>query len=635
MSLLSNLFGRKKGNTTSVKEHPSEKPRTYTHEEIYDIALQSIKTQYPSRYDHVTILSPGEFEDEHYTYYLAKTLYATQEGHILQFPYVSRVSSIYERVMNASGKRLAIGEVQDQLKSENVKVQKTECGFSKIDLEVDNDDISSLQDDYIIPESTKILRCDDCRGSGYQNCPDEECGGRHEYKCPRCNGRGETTCKTCKGDKKLTCPECRGKGEMACSSCNGEGISVCKECKGRGDIKCRKCSGQGKIRCSSCLGTGRNNNGGRCTRCFGSGYLTCENCSGRGTYICPTCRGKRSITCNRCGGNGKIVCRRCDGKAVLTCSDCRGEGVITCKYCRGDGIIICQTCLGDKEHYGMIECPECRTSGRIAQIGYIETKIERHKNKKSPEVRNKREHVSIEELLPENKDLQVIYKNINGKIYKTKDARALEIALRIDEENNLSKMLNNPQIIEQQLFYRDIYCISIKCQHIMTKEKFSITVADVLGNPIVLFPDYDKKQKLNTGLFEGLGYALGSLFKTKKHLHRMDCFCLYKLYLGLAQVDDVMDDNEKRLILDKLSDFDLLTPKQKNALREMLNSSSHYEPTIEDVRFSSEEKAEEALAALKKLSEVDGNASATEIEYIAIVDELIRQTKYKPAKQSK
>lgn len=634
MSLISNLFGKIRGNTSSAEEHPSDKPRIYTREEIYDIAIQSIKAQYPSRYDHVAILTPGEFEDEHYTYYQAKTRYATQEGYILRFPYVSRVSSIFERAMNASGKRLSIEEVRDQLKSNNVKAQKSECGFSTIDLEVDDDDIRILQDDYIIPENTKICRCDDCRGTGYQKCPDEECRGRHEYKCPRCNGRGEKTCETCNGDKKLTCSKCGGKGEVTCSSCKGEGTFECKECKGRGDIKCRKCSGQGKIRCSSCNGTGRNSSGGRCTRCFGSGYLTCENCSGKGTCICPTCRGKRSLKCDVCGGDGKVLCSRCDGRKVVTCSDCRGQGVITCTHCNGDGIIICQTCLGDKEHYGMIECPECRASGKIAQIGYIETKIERHSNKKSPEVRNKREHVSIEKLLPENKELQLIYKNINGKIYETKDARALEIALQIDEENNLSKMLDNPQIIEQQLFYRDIYCVSIKCQHIMTREKFSITVADIFGNPVVLFPDYDNKAKLSTGLFEGFGYALASLFKTKKHLHRMDCFCLYKLYIGLAQVDDVMDDNEKRLILDKLSDFDLLSPKQKNALREMLNSTTHYEPTIEDVRFSSSEKAQEALTALKNLSEVDGSASETEIQFISIVDNLMKQTTYKTAKHS-
>ena len=628
MGFLSNLFGIRKSDSASKEEQPSDKPHEYTRKEIYDLAVQSIKKQYPSRYDHVIVLSPGEFQDETYTYYESKTKIATQEGHVIWFPYVRNASSIIERALKADGKRIMMSEIRDQLRNDSLKVNKSGCRFDTINLQISEEDVKNIQEDFILTEQTKVCRCEDCRGTGYQRCPDEECRGRHEYKCPRCNGKGETTCKTCNGNKKLTCPDCKGKGELTCSNCKGEGTFVCRECKGRGDVKCKKCNGQGKVRCKACYGSGKNNSGGRCTSCYGSGYITCENCAGRGTYVCPTCKGRRTLTCTTCGGDGKVVCRKCGGRKEITCSNCGGNGVITCKHCYGDGVVICKTCLGDKEHYGMIECPECGASGKIGQIGYVETKIEQLSNKQSPEVRNKREHLNLEKVLNDNKDLQLIYKNINGKTYKTKDAKALEIALKIDEENCLSKSSDNPRIVRQELFYRDIYCVSINCQHILSKKQFCITVVDVFGNPVVLFPDYDSYKKLSTGLFEGLGYAIAGLVQTKKHKHRMDCFCTYKLVLGLAQADGVMDDNEKRLLIDKLTEFDLLTPRQKNSLWERLNSSTPYELNKEDVRFSSLEKATEVLSTLRKLSEIDGAATEPEINYINAVDSLIKSMKY-------
>ena len=80
------------------------------------------------------------------------------------------------------------------------------------------------------------------------------------YKCPNCKGTGYSTCPECKGSLKVICPTCKYSGKAGYIK-KEENYTVCPTCAqsryGRGFIVCTKCNEKGVVACSHCNSTGK------------------------------------------------------------------------------------------------------------------------------------------------------------------------------------------------------------------------------------------------------------------------------------------------------------------------------------------------------------------------------------------
>ncbi len=138
---------------------------------------------------------------------------------------------------------------------------------------------------FLILPSLKIVKCNECRGSGNH----QYCNGSASIDCSACRGRGISNCKgiKCVNGK---CAECAGRGDVQCTGCGGYRFD-----RGR-KLDCSRCRGGGRIKCQSCRGSGA------CPTCNGRGELSCTSCQGYGRKKCSCTNGK----CLKCEGYGEL-----------------------------------------------------------------------------------------------------------------------------------------------------------------------------------------------------------------------------------------------------------------------------------------------------------------------------------------
>ncbi|MBK6497201.1 MAG: hypothetical protein IPG00_03155 [Saprospiraceae bacterium] len=106
--------------------------------------------------------------------------------------------------------------------------------------------ITTSPSSFLILPSLKIVKCNECRGSGSH----QPCNGTSSIDCSACRGRGISNCKgiKCVNGK---CSECAGRGDLQCGRCGGGGSIIAS---GRKQT-CTSCRGGGRRRCLTCMGS--------------------------------------------------------------------------------------------------------------------------------------------------------------------------------------------------------------------------------------------------------------------------------------------------------------------------------------------------------------------------------------------
>ena len=333
-----------------------------------------LKEHYSSEYSKMIIEEDATIE--RIDYYYSELNYIKSERNIslLKFPLFDKIKDdfkLFEGGIPKFGEKAVIEYENylnefEELSGASINSISPEEIKNAFDFPFDLNDmeLSQKQRPYFIPKETYHEACNKCKGNQYISCSNNECSGKHTWRCKKCIGKGEVTCNKCSGD-----------GSNRCSSCNGKGKTQSGQLKnGKPQmVKCQKCIGAGKVACKTCSKSGK-------------------------------------VRCNNCTGTGKITC---------------------------------QICYADKERYGMIDCPECLTAGKTAQLMYVETIVEFLKSQQiiktgaNFEIKEEiiKNHVS------EHKDQKLVYKKLNTTAQDDTD----EICCKLIEkyEDNLGISKNN------------------------------------------------------------------------------------------------------------------------------------------------------------------------------------------------
>lgn len=567
------------------------------------ITIEQIKTilknLVPDQFDKIIISENQDFKRADYSYSKMNFQKVDREIEYIKFPLYDAIKDNFKEI---EGGEIFWGQ-KSTLKSDNIikilnqKFNLKANKLSKIHIpnpfefpfEETSNEINQIQSKYFFPDLTYKENCKNCNANKYVGCSDEECKGRHDYTCPSCNGSKKVDCKPCK-----------------CS-----GYIKCDICRGSGECKCSKCGGKGEIKC----GSGFFDSG-----CNGSGYVTvagkqqrCKKCSGRGIYPCSDCR------------QGIVNCSKCAAKGELRCENCNGRGEINCAYCNAKGNIICKTCYGDKERYGMVDCPTCKTMGLVAQLVYVDTIVS---------------NGSIDRLAFEGDTINVLESDIKKHIIKDAPSAEIYRKLNVGKTENYDEYsskyalsfesdlkLNKdafPMVVKEQVAYQIIPCIEISYKHIITNEDHKITIIDIWNTPTVIFQSDAEQLKQNIGnATKAVGGFFGKLFKTNNFKTKEDKRNEIILLIYLAKADGKMEEQEKIFLSEMIGHLNEFTNTEKQLLFDLMNAAVLPELTIKETAFSSKERATEVMDKLNQLAASDGEIEESEKVLIDKIMQLI------------
>jgi len=92
--------------------------------------------------------------------------------------------------------------------------------------------------------------CQTCDGTGREDC--YECGETGYEECTSCDSSGNEECTSCDGSGEIE----DGEDTLVCDECGGSGENDCYTCDGRGELDCGYCDGDGYVDCYDCDGLG-------------------------------------------------------------------------------------------------------------------------------------------------------------------------------------------------------------------------------------------------------------------------------------------------------------------------------------------------------------------------------------------
>lgn len=568
------------------------------------ISIDQIKTilknLVPDKFDKIIITENQQFKRADYIYSKMSFQKVEREIELIKFPLYDAVADNFKEIEggeNLLGQKTVL-KSDNLLKILNQKFNLNSSKLNKIHIQNPlefpfdeaNNQINQIQNKYFFPDLTYKENCSNCKANKYVGCPDSECEGRHDYTCP-----------TCKGNKKVDCDPCKSAGFIKCDKCRGSGECKCSKCSGKGEIKC----GSGLFD-SGCNGSGYVNINGKQQRC--------KKCSGRGIYPCSECR------------QGIVNCSKCAAKGELRCENCNGRGEINCNYCKAQGNIICKTCYGDKERYGMVDCPTCKTMGLVAQLVYVNTIVSND---------------SIDRLAFEGDTINVlesdikkhiiadapfaeIYKKLNAGKTENFDEYSLKYAASFENDLKLNKDAF-PMVVRELMTYQIIPCIEITYKHIITNEEHKITIIDVWNNPEIIFQTDDEQLKQNiNNATKAVGGFFGKLFKTNNFKTKEDKRNEIILLIHLAKVDGKIEEQEKLFLSETIGNLSEFTNTEKQLLFDLMNSVSLPELTDKETTFSSKERTVEVVTKLNELASSDGKVEDSEKNLINKIMQLIK-----------
>jgi hypothetical protein len=545
-----------------------------------------------------------------YLFYDYKVRSADRIAKIVTTPMWSNIEDTFEQLSGGESKHgskafLPNEEIIDKLMgNESLDVEEvSESDFLfDQDLEEENGSLLSSQTSYFIPSETKVEGCIECDTKKYVDCHDSDCDVRHEW-----------TCRECAGKKKITCPDCAGQKRVECD------VSGCNN---------------GKVKCGSFAGSGL----------VGAMGSTAAGCNGRG-HIYVTKPGSKSgqqvqKKCNKCRGRGEVDCSNCD-KGWCKCDDCRAQGKISCPTCDARGTEICPLCYGGTKRdfkYAKIDCPTCKATGSLGHITFVQTSVEDNNAEKLMSLDNTIEQLDDNEIkscVPGDFSCSNVFVNLNGKLEVKYDEVVRDLAPLIKEEFGLS-VDKFKKAVNEQMYSKVIPCVALEYTHILTQSKHKLAIVNIFENPKVVFfskPDETEKSSAATNIGDTIKGFFGKLFKTKAYKQKEDKRLEIQLMIRLMRADNKIEEEEKIFLVDKITDLDGFTNKEKDSLYELLNATSMPDLSINEVKFSSAEKSNEVVSGLQKLSESDGEAHKDEVELIKQVEGFIAELSSKNKKK--
>lgn len=569
--------------------------------QLEQITIANVKSllerKVPETFQKIIVSNEQLVSRGNYTFVKYKLEKAERKVHKVRFPLFDLIRVDFEELEknnNESGKAYAESDVIFQMLKESYKIKSEKYDPERLfepfnwPLDEENGEVSRQQRKYYFTSEPWTFQeeCHECNGAKYIDCPEYECMGKHEYECPECYGK-----------RKVDCHDCDKSGYIQCNKCSGNGELKCSECRGSGEIKCNSWSG--------CGGTGYVNVGDRKERC--------KKCSGRGYSRCSECR------------DGIIKCDKCTGKGELRCDSCHGRGEIDCSYCDARGRIVCKTCYGDRERYGKVDCPICKTEGKMAQITYVKTKISSDERER---IILKGDQLNISENTILNHvdktiKLKLIYKKVNDNLEQNYDEFSKEYSLLFEDELEVNKELY-PLIVKEEINYQIIPCIAISYKHILTNTTHQITIVDFWDNPEIIFHDEPEKLKQDIGnATKAVGGFLGKLFKTKGFKTKEDKRNEIVLLICLLKADGKIEEKEKIYFSEMVGNLNEFTNSEKQRLFDIMNSTTLPELTKGDVTFSSKEREQDVLSKLTELANLNGQIQSEKHTFIDQIKSMI------------
>jgi uncharacterized tellurite resistance protein B-like protein len=544
--------------------------------------FESIKIAQIKEFDKMIIVDGQPVERGNYIFTKLKYQNVERQVEQIKFPLYGQIKdnfAEFEGGVKKFGEKVPINsngifetlEQRYEIESEGLLTSDFNDVFN-FPLDALNNEVSVQQKKYFLPEHTFQETCDECNGSKYIKCPEDECDGRHSWTCTECHGDGRVTCNDCGGDGKIPCDECNGLGMVKCGG--GAGSFVARHTIG--NIAGGGCGGTGYVKDSKALG---------------------------GERVCKTCRGKGEVPCEKCGRRGEIKCSTCMGKGQVTCPECDGKRTITCP-----------TCYGDKERLGTVDCPQCKTIGTMAQIVFVNTFVTENEYEKVFCLGN---DLSI----PDNQIIshaqpkpptQLVYKKVNDIIFSEYDEYSTEYAIVLEKDLGLFKD-DFPLVTKEELFYQVVPCVKLSYMHMLTNTHHDFTILNFWNNPEVIFHSEPEQLKQDLGnVTKSVGGFFGKMFKTKGYKTKEDKKNEIILLIHLARADGKIEDQEKIALSKSIGNLEDFTNVEKQKLFDVMNAPSLPELTKEDVQFSSKERADEVIKNLTELARADGEIEAVE-----------------------
>ena len=551
-----------------------------------------LKKVAPDKFDKMIITDGQSVKRGNYVF--AKLKYQKVERQVeqIKFPLYGAIKDNFNELEGGEVKFGAKSPINSNKLFETLKnnYSISSKGFStskindafKYPLDETSGEISTQQKKYFFPDLTYQESCEQCKGEKYVKCSNDECDGRHNWTCTDCHGEGKNTCNDCGGDGKITCKECKGHGYTKCGGGAGGFI-------GRNVL-----SGQ-NLHLGGCGGTGQIKDGDR--------YRPCKTCHGKGEIACKDCGTRGEVKCDHCSGRGQVQCRECSGKGDITCS----------------------VCYGDKEKYGKIDCPECKTIGTTAQVIFVESYVSENENEKVI-IKGDKLNITDANILKHikpNPSTQLVFKKVNEKIEEKYDEYSKEYSEIFEKDLGLSKE-NFPLITKQDIYYQVVPCVELSYKHMLTNTAHEFTILNFWNNPEVIFHSEPEQLKQDLGnATKAVGGFFGKLFKTKGFKIKEDKKNEITLLIHLAKIDGKIEDEEKVYLSDAIGHLEEFTNSEKQKLFDLMNSASLPSLTKEDTIFSSKERANEVMEKLTKLAMADGELEGAEKEFIDRVKSMI------------
>lgn len=557
--------------------------KTTADRNLQGISLSEVKDKLkelnPSEFDKMIIDSNCTVErcNYHYVNYAARS--AERQSMFVRFPLYPQITNNFSEydggdVKHGELAHFPSNKILDNLSLNHQIEPETDSIGSALNfnfpLDTDGDSISYDQKYYFIADRTYKETCDECTGNKLVTCDDYECEGRHTWTCEYCAGKGQNTCDTCGGSKKLDCSKCNGSNRIACSHCGGDGrrndsmVAKAANSKYMAEKKCGKCS-RGRVPCTKC-------------------------------------------------NNGKVICSTCSGQGKVTCSTCSGKKKITCSKC-----------YGDKERFGMIDCPTCKAQGEMAQIAFVKTSIHKHQVEKLFDLGNGLHDINESEVLTyakSNGSKQRMITNINDNVLTERDALVDQYATMIQNELGLS-MDDFNKLLEEDVYYQVIPCVQIKYTHMLTNTTHEASIFNFFESPTLKF--HQEVEVVKSDIKDKgkkVGRFFGKLLKTKSFKSKDDKKKEIKLLIYLAKADGIIEDEEKSFLAENINSIDEFTSNEKQEFFDLMNMASLPQLTVEDVKFSSDERFNEMISKLESLAASDGNMEQTESDLITSVKNL-------------
>lgn len=381
---------------------------------------------------------------------------------------------------------------------------------------------------------------------------------------------------------------------------------TCKDCKGDGEVGCPTCEGKGKLKCKGYITTGTGGAVSNQVISCKNGRTECQGCEGKGCMICI---------------NGQVTCPTCNGKGENNCER---------KYNSSYGIGKLSDAASGKyfcKGSGKIKCDPCKATGEIGKIVYIEIEVGNtrgefykytneviEKIKKNPDTLFK--YLDKSSVKP-----QMVYTDINGVINEKYDSNSEEFCKNIEGFSGLMKGNVYPRLVSEEIFYDVIPMSTLEYNHILSGTMHKVSAIPNSGSSDVFFhtnPTSVNKFTLGS-IFRAVSWNFKKAFATKSYKEKLDKKHELFLLIRVAKADGIIEDSEKRTLVDLISDLNEFSNKEKAQFFNLFSAKTLPKLTEEETVFSNKKRTELVIQNLNKMMGEDGEIETPEANLVKLL----------------